>query len=46
MDRWTISTLTEYIHQLFDRDEVLQDVEVEGEISDFRVPSSGHAYFT
>lgn len=46
MERWTISTLTQYIHQLFDRDEVLQDVEVEGEISDFRVPRSGHAYFT
>jgi exodeoxyribonuclease VII large subunit len=44
--RWTVSELTRYLRQLFEKDYRLQDVEVEGEISDFRVPGSGHAYFT
>lgn len=43
---WTVSELTRYIRQMFDTDYRLQDVEVEGEVSDFRVPGSGHAYFT
>lgn len=44
--RWTVSELTRYVRQLFEMDYRLQDVEVEGEVSDFRVPGSGHAYFT
>ena len=44
--RWTVSELTRYVRQIFETDYRLQDVEVEGEISDFRVPGSGHAYFT
>jgi len=44
--RWTVSELTRYVRQIFEADYRLQDVEVEGEISDFRLPGSGHAYFT
>ncbi len=46
LKRWTVSELTRYIRLLFDGDYRLQDLEVEGEISDFRIPGSGHAYFT
>lgn len=38
--------MTRYVRQLFDTDYRLQAVEVEGEVSDFRIPGSGHAYFT
>lgn len=44
--RWTVSELTRYIRSLIDADYRLQDLEVEGEVSDFRIPGSGHAYFT
>jgi len=43
---YTISQLTGYIRELFDLDPVLQDVWVEGEISNFTRASSGHLYFT
>ncbi|NDJ35009.1 MAG: exodeoxyribonuclease VII large subunit [Chloroflexi bacterium] len=44
--RWTISDLTQYIRQMFELDSHLQNIEVIGEVSNLRVPSSGHAYFT
>jgi exodeoxyribonuclease VII large subunit len=44
--RWTVGEITRYVRQMFETDIRLQDVEVEGEVSDFRIPSSGHAYFT
>lgn len=44
--RWTVGELTRYVRQLFETDYRLQDVEVEGEVSDIRMPGSGHAYFT
>lgn len=44
--RWNVSELTRYISQMFKTDYRLQDLEVEGEVSNWRVPSSGHAYFT
>lgn len=44
--RWTVSRLTRYVRDMFEKDYRLQDVEVEGEVSDFRIPGSGHAYFT
>ncbi|HQA69031.1 MAG TPA: exodeoxyribonuclease VII large subunit, partial [Aggregatilineales bacterium] len=44
--RWTVSELTRYLREQFESDPRLQDTEVEGEVSDFRIPGSGHAYFT
>ncbi|GAB4476831.1 MAG: exodeoxyribonuclease VII large subunit [Anaerolineae bacterium] len=43
---WAVRDLTRYIRQLIETDYRLQDLEVEGELSNFRIPSSGHAYFT
>ncbi len=42
----SVSQLTTYLRGLLESDEVLQDVWVEGEISNFSRPSSGHLYFT
>src|SRR4051812_1504231 len=44
--RWSITDLTRYVRELFETDYRLQDVEVEGEISNMNMHSSGHAYFT
>jgi exodeoxyribonuclease VII large subunit len=44
--RWTVSTLTRYLRQLLESDTALQDVWVQGEISNFSRPASGHLYFT
>lgn len=43
---WTVSELTAYIRDLFEIDFRLQDVELEGEISNFVQARSGHLYFT
>lgn len=43
---YTVWQLTSYIRDLFDQDSLLQDVWVEGEISNFTRASSGHLYFT
>ncbi len=42
----SVYTLTLYIRQMFDLDYRMQDVWVEGEISNFSQPASGHWYFT
>ncbi len=42
----SVFALTTYIRQMFEMDYRLQDVWVEGEISDFKQPASGHWYFT
>jgi exodeoxyribonuclease VII large subunit len=42
----SVHQLTSYLRGLLESDEVLQDVWVEGEISNFSRPSSGHLYFT
>ncbi len=44
--RWTVGEITRYVRRLFELDYRLQELEVEGEISDLRIPGSGHAYFT
>ena len=44
--RWSVTDLTRYIRQMFDLDYRLQDVEVEGEVSNMSRPGSGHIYFT
>lgn len=46
VDTYTVNELTIYIRDLFDLDLRLQDVWVEGEISNFRRAPSGHLYFT
>ena len=43
---WTVSDLTRYIRDLFEMDYRLQEVQVEGEISNFVRARSGHLYFT
>ncbi len=43
---WTVSELTAYIRDLFENDFRLQDVELEGEVSNFTQARSGHLYFT
>ncbi len=43
---WTVSELTAYIRDLFEIDFRLQDVELEGEVSNFTQARSGHLYFT
>jgi len=43
---FSVSQLTSYLRALLDGDEVLQRVLVQGEISNCRLHSSGHLYFT
>jgi exodeoxyribonuclease VII large subunit len=45
-DPMTVAQVTRYVKSLLDGDYVLQDLWVEGEVSNFRVTASGHAYFT
>ncbi len=42
----TVSELTRYIREVFEMDYRLQDVWVQGEISNLSRPSSGHVYFS
>ncbi len=44
--RWTVTSLTSYLRELFESDEMLRDVWVKGEISNLSHPRSGHIYFT
>ena len=44
--RWTVSTLTAYLRELLETDEMLRDASVRGEISNLSRPRSGHIYFT
>jgi exodeoxyribonuclease VII large subunit len=47
IQRWGVSELTRHIRNLFEEDEHLQDLDVEGEVSNWRAPgASGHIYFT
>jgi exodeoxyribonuclease VII large subunit len=43
---YTVSKLTFHLRKLLEEDEVLQDVWVQGEISNLSRPASGHIYFT
>ena len=43
---WSVSDLTHYLRDLLESDELLQDVWVTGEVSNFSRPASGHLYFT
>ncbi len=42
----SVSDLTQYLRTLLESDDLLQDVWVQGEISNLSRPSSGHVYFT
>lgn len=42
----SVIALTKYIKRKFDADPHLQDIQVRGEISNFKQHSSGHMYFT
>ena len=43
---YTVSEITKYIKQLMKSDEILRDLYVSGEISNFYHHNSGHMYFT
>jgi len=43
---WTVSELTRHVRLALEADSSLQDVWVQGEVSNFSRPSSGHLYFT
>lgn len=43
---WTVSSLTNYLKQVLDSDEVLRNTAVKGEISNANPYPSGHLYFT
>lgn len=43
---WTVADLTAYIREMFEIDYRLQDVEIQGEISNLTRARSGHLYFT
>ncbi len=44
--QWTVTTLTRHIRETLESDVQLQDVWVEGEVSNLSRPASGHLYFT
>jgi exodeoxyribonuclease VII large subunit len=43
---WEVSQLTRYVRRLIEEDATLHDLWVVGEVSNFTVSMSGHAYFT
>jgi exodeoxyribonuclease VII large subunit len=43
---WTVTNLTRYMRELLESDELLQDVWIQGEVSNLSRPASGHLYFT
>jgi exodeoxyribonuclease VII large subunit len=43
---WTVSELTRYVRDLIESDNNLQDIWVQGEVSNLSRPTSGHMYFT
>ncbi len=43
---WTVTSITSYLRELFESDELLRNVWVKGEISNLSRPRSGHIYFT
>ena len=42
----TVTALSSYLRELLETDDILRDVWVRGEISNFTQPRSGHLYFT
>lgn len=46
MNVLAVNELTGYLVELFESDPILSDVWVQGEVSNFSKPASGHCYFT
>lgn len=46
MQTFSVREITQYIHELFDADSVLDDVRVRGEVSNLTKAASGHWYFS
>ena len=46
MEVFSVSQINKYIKGLMDGDNILRDVTVSGEISNFKRHSSGHYYFS
>lgn len=44
--KWTVSSLTKYVRETLEADIRLQDMWVDGEVSNVSRPASGHVYFT
>jgi exodeoxyribonuclease VII large subunit len=44
--QWNVSTLTRYVRDALESDLQLQDIWVQGEVSNASRPASGHLYFT
>jgi exodeoxyribonuclease VII large subunit len=42
----TVGEITQYLRTLLESDELLQDLWIQGEVSNFQRASSGHCYFT
>ena len=43
---FSIGEITRYLREVFESDSILQDIWVQGEVSNLSRPSSGHIYFT
>ena len=43
---WSVAALTHFVRELFDSNPQLQDVSVEGEVSNLTRSTAGHLYFT
>ena len=43
---YTVSQVTNYVKELLEGDPLLSDIFVQGEVSNLRVSSAGHSYFT
>jgi exodeoxyribonuclease VII large subunit len=43
---WSVSEINRYLKELIEEDENLQDIWVQGEVSNLSRPPSGHIYFT
>ena len=43
---WSVAALTHFVRELFDSNPQLQDVSVEGEVSNLTRSAAGHLYFT
>jgi exodeoxyribonuclease VII large subunit len=43
---WSVAELNRYLRDMFESDENLQDLWVQGEVSNLSQPTSGHLYFT
>ena len=45
-EAFTVTQINRYIKDLFENDALLYEIKVEGELSNFKMHSSGHMYFT